>query len=112
MQRFFQLLFASALALAPLSVKAAAPDSMITFTIQGTLGPVISGSDPLGISGSTAVLTATLHSSATPTGSTSDSATYTLPAGSVTLQLGALNLTSSGPFSLKITLRKDKLVIS
>ena len=77
-------LFAAALVLGICPLMAA----NITYTISGTLGPVLSGSDPLGANGESGILTATASTTATPTSKTKTSATYTLPQGSVTVNVG------------------------
>jgi len=98
------------LALCPLL---AAADIM--YTISGTLGPILSGSDPLGANGESGILTATFSPTLTPTSSTSTSATYTLPAGSITVNIGGTlygtvgsssmkyNIPASGPDTIVIT---------
>ncbi len=48
----------------------------ISFEIGGTLGPVLSGSDPLNLAGQTFTATGSLDRNTPPSGSTLDSATY------------------------------------
>jgi hypothetical protein len=87
----------------------------ITYTISGTLGPILSGSDPLGANGENGTLTATFSPTLTATSHTSTSATYTLPAGAILVDIGGTiyetvgtstmkyNIPSSGPDTIVIT---------
>jgi hypothetical protein len=75
----------------------------ITYTISGTLGPVLSGSDPLGGNGQSGVLTAVVSTTATPTSKTKTSATYTLPAGAVTVTIAGTAYATTGTSTLKYT---------
>ncbi len=74
----------------------------ITYTISGTCGPVLSGSDPLGANGKSGVVTAVVGTTLAPTTKTKTSATYTLPAGAVTVVLGGTSYTASSS-TLKYT---------
>jgi len=67
----------------------------ITYTISGTCGPVLSGSDPLGANGESGVVTAVVTTTLTPTTTTKTSATYTLPAGAITVLLGGTSYPAS-----------------
>jgi hypothetical protein len=60
----------------------------ITYTISGTCGPVLSGSDPLGANGQSGIVTAVVSTTLVPTTKTKTSATYTLPTGAITVLLG------------------------
>ena len=60
----------------------------ITYTISGTLGPILAGSDPLGANGESGVLTIVTGAGLTPTSTTSTSATYTLPKNAITVNIG------------------------
>ncbi len=84
------------LALCPLLAAAG-----ITYTISGTLGPVLSGSDPLGANGETGVLTIVVNQALTPTSTTATSATYTLPAGSITVVIGGTTYGTTGNPTIK-----------
>jgi hypothetical protein len=75
----------------------------IVYTVSGTLGPVLSGSDPLGANGESGVLTATASSTLTPTSKTKTSATYTLPVGAVTVNIGGTVYGTTGTSTLKYT---------
>jgi len=73
----------------------------ITYTISGTLGPVLAGSDPLGANGQSGVLTATASTTLTPTSRTRTSATYTLPAGAITVVISGTTYSTTGTSTLK-----------
>jgi hypothetical protein len=76
----------------------------ITYTVTGTLGPVLSGSDPLGANGESGTLIATVSTTLTPTSKTKTSATYTLPAGAITVNIGGTVYGTTGTSTLKYTL--------
>jgi hypothetical protein len=57
----------------------------LTIVLDGTLGPVISGSDPAGLDGQSATVTITAKESLTPYKMTAKSASYHIPAGSITV---------------------------
>jgi hypothetical protein len=87
----------------------------IVYTISGTLGPVLSGSDLLGGNGQTGTLTATVSTSLTPTSKTRTSATYTLPVGAITVVIGGTTYSTTGTATLKYTFPAagpDTLVIT
>jgi hypothetical protein len=87
----------------------------ITYTISGKLGPVLSGSDPLSANGKSGVLTAVVGSTLVPKSKTKTSATYTLPAGAITVKIGGSNYATKGPSTLKYTFPAkgpDTMVIS
>jgi len=66
----------------------------ITYTISGTVGPVLSGSDILGANGKSGSVTAVIGPLRVPTSHTKTSATYKLPAGAVTVSLGGKSYTA------------------
>jgi len=76
----------------------------ITYTISGTLGPVLAGSDPLGANGESGVLTATVSNTLTPTSKTSTTATYTLPVGAITVNIGGTVYDTTGTSTLKYSI--------
>lgn len=87
----------------------------ITYTISGTLNPVLAGSDPLGASGESGVLTAAASSTLTPTSKTATSATYTLPAGAITVDIGGTTYATTGTSTVKYSFPAagpDTMVIS
>ena len=75
----FLALFAAGVA----STFVASPAVTLTITLNGSL-TLISGPDPLGGNGASATATAAISESAVPKSHTANSATYSLPAGSVT----------------------------
>jgi hypothetical protein len=80
------------------------PDTTITANITGTIGAVLSGSDPLGISGESGMVMLMASESLSPTKTTATSATYTLPPGAITVTLGTTTYTTSSASSMRITL--------
>jgi hypothetical protein len=110
------LSFATALVLGlcPLLAQST-PDTTITASISGTIGAILSGSDPLGASGQTGVVTLMVSESLSPTKTTLTSATYTLPPGAITVTVGNTTYTTTSASSMKITLPAkgpDVLVVS
>jgi hypothetical protein len=67
----------------------------VTYTVTGTLGPVLSGSDPVGANGQSATVTVTASQTLTPIKHTATSATYKLPIGALTLVLNGKTYTST-----------------
>jgi len=87
----------------------------ITYSLNGTLGPNLNnGADCLGLDNQSAVATAAVSSTAKPTSTTKNSATYTLPAGAVTATAGGLNFVSTSPWKMvyKLTSTGDSLTLS
>jgi hypothetical protein len=80
------------------------PDTTITATISGTIGAILSGSDPLALSGQSGVVTVMVSESLSPTKTTSTSATYTLPPGAITLTFDTTTYTTTSASTMKITL--------
>ena len=74
----------------------------ITYTISGTVGPVLSGSDPLGADGKSGSVTAVVGTTLKPKTHTKTSATYKLPAGAVTVHLAGKSF-SAKTSTLKYT---------
>ena len=118
------LLIAPSLWAGSIAARRAPSGKTLTMTIMGTLGPILSGSDPLGLNGQNGTMTVQASESLSPTKHTSNSATYTLPAGAITVKAGSykfktttkstmvvkltnsadiLTLNASGPESLEIT---------
>jgi hypothetical protein len=93
----------------------ASPETTITYSITGTLGPNLnSGPDCLGLDDQTATATAMVSSTLTPSSTTSNSATYTLPAGAITAVAGGLSFTSTTTWKMvyKLTSKGDSLTLS
>ena len=88
------------------------PKSTLTITLDGTAGPILSGSDLAGINGKTATATLLLSESMSPKSQTSTSATYKIPAGAVTLVVGSTDYTNASPGKMKITLAKGDEILT
>ena len=78
----------------------------LTITINATLGPVLSGSDPIGANGQSGTVTIMASESLSPTKHTKTSATYTLPAGAITANVAGEVFTNSSPAKMTIKLAK------
>ncbi len=76
----------------------------LTITIKGTLGPILSGTDPLGLDGKKGTITVMASESLSPTKHTSTSATYTLPPGAIEVQGGKNKFTTKSPSKMIINL--------
>jgi hypothetical protein len=91
------------------------PDVTLTITFTGTLGPVLSGADPLGGNGGSGTLTVVASESLSPFKETTTSATYKLPAGAMRVVIGSTTYTTTGPSTMKFTLPAkgpDTIVLS
>jgi hypothetical protein len=76
----------------------------LTITIKGTLGPVLSGTDPLGLDGKKGTVTVMASESLSPTKHTATSATYTLPPGAIKVTAGSNKFTTKSPSKMIINL--------
>jgi hypothetical protein len=76
----------------------------LTITINGTIGPILSGSDPLGLNGKSGKLTVMASESLSPTKHTATSATYTLPAGAIKVTAGSNHFSTKSPSKMVINL--------
>jgi len=76
----------------------------LTITIKGTLGPVLSGPDPLGLDGKKGTVTVMASESLSPTKHTATSATYTLPPGAIKVTAGSNKFTTKSPSKMIINL--------
>lgn len=76
----------------------------LTITLKGTLGPILSGSDPLGLNGQSGTVTVMASESLSPTKHTSTSATYKLPAGAITVVAGSNKFTTTSPSKMIVNL--------
>ena len=85
----------------------------LTITLNGKLGPILSGMDPLGLNGHSGKLTVKASESLNPKKHNANSATYVLPAGAITVQAGNNRFTTTKPSSMIITLGSsaDTLVL-
>lgn len=81
-----------------------AADSTVTMAVSGTLGPVLSGSDPLKADGHSGTVTVMASESLSPTATTTYSATYTLPAGAMSVVIDGETYKTTGPSTMKVSL--------
>lgn len=96
-----KVLLAATLMLAACPLLSAAT---LTYSINGTVGPILAGSDPLGANGESGTITMKVSNTLTPTSTTSTSATYTLPAGAITVNIGGTNYPTTGTSTLEYTI--------
>jgi len=84
----------------------------LTITLDGTLGPVLSGNDPAGLDGKSATVTAVASESLNPYRHTAKSASYRLPVGAITVNVNGTNYTSTSKteMMIKLTGHADMLV--
>jgi len=80
------------------------PSATLTVVIKGKLGPILSGSDPLGLNGDSGTLTLKASESLKPIAHTANSATYKLPAGAITVTAGTNKFTTKTPSKMTISL--------
>lgn len=85
----------------------------LTITIKGTIEPILSGSDPLGLDGKSGVVKLLASESLSPKSHTSTSATYKLPAGAITVTAGGKKFTTKSPSKMiiKLTSTADTLTL-
>lgn len=83
-----------------------APATTVTIVLDGTLGPIISGSDPAGLDGQSATVTVEASESLKPYKTTSGSASYHIPAGDITVNVDGTNYTSDSKSTMTIKLGK------
>src|SRR2546421_10976455 len=79
---------------------ASAPARNFTITLDGTLGPVLSGSDPAGLDGQSATTTVIVKKSLNPYKTTAHSASYHIPAGDITVTVNGSKYTSTSRSSM------------
>jgi hypothetical protein len=90
---------------------AAPSGKTLTITLDGTLGPVISGNDPAGLDGQSATVTVVVKESLNPYKTTAGSASYHIPAGDITVSVNGSNYTSTSRSSMIVKLgRKADLL--
>lgn len=84
---------------------------ILTIKLDGTLGPVLSGSDPAGLDGQSATVTVTAKESLNPYKTTSHSASYHLPAGAILVDVNGTEYTSTkrSNMTVKLTGKADVL---
>jgi hypothetical protein len=76
----------------------------LTIVLDGTLGPVISGSDPAGLDGQSATVTITAKESLTPYKMTAKSASYHIRPGGIIVTVNGSDYTSTSRSSMIIKL--------
>jgi len=89
-----------------------AASKTLTVDLRGTLGPILSGSDPLGLNGQKSQLVVEASEALKPTKHTSNSATYTLPPGAITISVGSYKFQSNGSSTMVITLAESADVVT
>jgi len=95
-------------------ITAATPTTLtLTISIKGTLGPILSGSDPLSLDGKSGTVRILASESLSPTTHTATSATYTLPPGAITVTAGTNKFTTKSPSKMiiKLTSTADILTL-
>ena len=94
-------------------ITAASPTThTLTISIKGTLGPILSGSDPLGLDGKSGTVTVLASESLSPTKHTANSATYTLPPGAIKVTAGSNKFTTKSPAKMIITLTSSADILT
>jgi len=76
----------------------------LTITLKGKIGPILSGSDPLGLDGQSGTVTIMASESLSPIKHTTTSATYRLPAGAIKVTAGSNHFTTNTPSKMIINL--------
>jgi hypothetical protein len=97
-------IWAQSIEVSALNSGVASATHTLTITLKGKLGPILSGSDPLGLNGQSGKITVMASESLSPTKHTSTSATYTLPAGAITVTAGTNHFTTKSPSKMIINL--------
>jgi hypothetical protein len=80
------------------------PAQALTIVVDGTLGPVISGSDPAGLDGDSATVTITASEKLKPYKTTGKSASYHIPAGDITVDVNGTDYMSTSQSSMTVKL--------
>jgi membrane-bound inhibitor of C-type lysozyme len=85
----------------------------LTISIKGTTGPILSGSDPLNLDGRNGTIKILASESLSPTKHTASSATYSLPAGAVSLHTEKQTYTTTSPskMTIKLSNKSDNLIV-
>jgi hypothetical protein len=91
----------------------APPPTTLSIVIDGTAGPILQGSDPLGLNGQSATLTVLACESLKPTKHTNTSATYKIPAGAITVTFdgNTYQTTSPSKMTVKLGAKADTLTL-
>lgn len=92
---------------------AVAAAKVLTITLDGTLGPILSGSDPAGLDGQSATVTITVRESLLPYKATAHSASYHIRAGDVVVNVNGTDYTSTTRSSMivKLSAKADLLTL-
>jgi len=77
---------------------------ILTIKFKGKIGPLLSGSDPLGLDGLSGTVTIKANESLSPTKHTANSATYMLPAGAISVVAGSNRFKTTQPSKMVINL--------
>jgi hypothetical protein len=80
------------------------PPATLTIVIDGTAGPILQGSDPLGLNGKSATITVLASETINPKKHTKTSATYKIPAGAITLVFNGSSYQTSAPSKMTVKL--------
>jgi hypothetical protein len=80
------------------------PSATLTVTVSGTLGPVLSGTDPLHLSGEAIVLTITASESLSPVAQEAHAASYEIPAGAVSFTENDETISTTMPSKVEVAL--------
>ncbi len=88
------------------------PAKTLTISIVGTLGPILSGSDPLGVNGDGGTLTVLAKESLSPKKHTSNSATYILPPGAMTITVGSNQFQTKSNSTMIVQLTKSADILT
>jgi hypothetical protein len=76
----------------------------LKITIKGKIGPILSGSDPLGLDGEKGSVEVVASESLSPTSQSGSSVTYTLPAGAISVKGGKEKFKTDSPSTMTIDL--------
>ena len=102
----FAAVLVSAAPGAALAQSDAPPSATLTVVVDGTAGPILQGSDPLGLNGQSATITLLASESLKPKKHTKTSATYKIPAGAITLVLDGNSYQTTAPSKMTVKLGK------
>jgi hypothetical protein len=80
------------------------PSTTLTVVVDGTAGPILQGSDPLGLNGKSASITLLASESLKPIKHTKTSATYKIPAGAITLIFDGNSYQTQSPSKMTVKL--------
>lgn len=89
------------------------PAATLAIVIDGTAGPILQGSDPLGLNGKSATITVLASELINPRKHTKTSATYKIPAGAITLVFNGSSYQTNAPSKMTVKLgsKADTLIL-